>query len=236
MLLPEGWMPSAVAVDIDGTLTDDDRTLHPGIIKALRDIEDSGIPVILATGNVRPVAYALHRLLRLSGPMVCENGGVIWNPHDGFLKVMHDGNRARMAAEWLSKEIEGLDSRGIESNAWRESEWCLRVGEDDEEIRGKLANSQWKDMVVVRTGFAIHVNEPGLNKGEGLKLACRNLGIPISEVLAVGDAPNDIPMFEVAGCSIAVGGSYPETIAAATFSSKYRRAETIVKLAEEICN
>ena len=55
--LPEGWKPKAVAVDIDGTITDSNKKIHLGAIAALRRLEEAGIPVILATGNVRGRKY-----------------------------------------------------------------------------------------------------------------------------------------------------------------------------------
>ena len=78
--LPDGWRPKAIAVDIDGTITDYNKKLHLEAIEALRRLEDAGIPVILATGNVRAITYGLSRFIGASGPMVCENGGVVWHP------------------------------------------------------------------------------------------------------------------------------------------------------------
>lgn len=235
-LLPIGWRPKALAVDIDGTMTDGQKILHPGAIKALRSIEDAGLPIILATGNVRPIVYGLWRLLGLSGPMVCENGGVVWNPPSGELQVLAEGQRARAAAEWLADRIDGLDAEGIESNAWRQSEWCLRVREDADLIRAHLSASEWSDLIVVRTGFAIHLTEPGLDKAAGLRIACSMMGIDVGDVLAVGDAPNDIPMFEICGHSVAVGGAFEAAAQAADVLSTHPHGETLVALALELAN
>ena len=55
--LPDNWKPKVVAVDIDGTLTDEKKRINPNVIEALSRLEENGIPVILATGNVRAVSY-----------------------------------------------------------------------------------------------------------------------------------------------------------------------------------
>ena len=47
------------------------------------------------------------------------------------------------------------------------------------------------------TGFAIHLMEPQLSKGEGLKVILEKLGL-CRRYIVVGDAPNDLSMFEVA--------------------------------------
>ena len=39
--VPNGWRPKAVAVDIDGTITDYNKKLHLGAIQALRRLEDA---------------------------------------------------------------------------------------------------------------------------------------------------------------------------------------------------
>jgi Cof subfamily protein (haloacid dehalogenase superfamily) len=52
---------------------------------------------------------------------------------------------------------------------------------------------------------------PGVDKGAGLRRLCQHLGIPLANVLAVGDNFNDLPMFEAAGRSVAMGQS-PEAV------------------------
>ena len=231
--LPDGWIPKAIAVDIDGTLTDGDKVLHTGAIKALRRLEDAGIPVILCTGNVRAIVYGLWRFINLSGVMVCENGGVVWHP-DSEPLIRADGGEAKDAAKWLSTQIERLNAQGITTNAWRESEWCLKSDEDLSAICDKLSNSQWSHLSVVRTGFAIHLMEPWISKGEGLTIALEMMNISPSDVLAFGDAPNDISMFELVHHSIAVGGSFPALKQVASITSDLPHGATIEPVINEI--
>ena len=231
--LPEGWIPKAIAIDIDGTITDDSKVLHTGAIESLRRIEAAGIPVILCTGNVRAIVYGLWRFIKLSGVMVCENGGVIWHPNSEPL-LRADGNEAKNAAKWLSRKIEGLDEQGITTNAWRESEWCLKTDEDLDAIRDELSNSQWSHLSVVKTGFAIHLMEPWINKGEGLTVGLEMMNISPEDVLAIGDAPNDIPMFELVHHSIAVGGSFPSLQKVASITSDLPHGAAIEPVINEI--
>ena len=231
--LPEGWKPKAVAVDIDGTITDSNKKIHLGAIAALRRLEEAGIPVILASGNVRGITYGLWRFIGASGPMVCENGGVVWHPEWGDPIVRADGWRAKMAAEMVGKKL-GLDSQGITTNAWRESEWCLFPDEDLNAINEIISNSEYSDLSVIRTGFAIHLMEPHLSKGEGLAVALAKIGLDASEILAVGDAPNDISMFEYVGHTVAVGGSFEELAAIADVLSPFPHGETFQPLVDAI--
>ncbi|EQD49531.1 phosphoglycolate phosphatase, partial [mine drainage metagenome] len=44
-----------LVTDVDGTLTDRSRRLDPAAVAAIRAVEDRGLSVVLATGNVLPV-------------------------------------------------------------------------------------------------------------------------------------------------------------------------------------
>ena len=47
----------------------------------------------------------------------------------------------------------------------------------------------------------------GCSKGTGIQLVCRKLGIAREQTYAFGDSVNDLPMFEAAGHSIAMGNA-----------------------------
>lgn len=54
------------------------------------------------------------------------------------------------------------------------------------------------------------------DKGRALRYVAKKLEIPLDEVLAIGDNPNDMPMFAAAGVSVAMGNAPPEVRAVAT--------------------
>ena len=232
--LPEDWVPRVVVIDIDGTITDEKKHLSLPAVEALRRLEANGIPVVLATGNVRPVAYGLWRFLGLSAPMCCENGGVLWHPTWDDAVVRADGAEAHQAALWLAEQIDGLDPQGIATNRWRESEWCLFPYEDLEAVETAVSQSDWSHLSVVRTGFAIHLMEPQLSKGEGLRLLFERMGWSLDDALCVGDAPNDLSMFETLHWSVAVGGAFPAVQQAADVVSDRPHGDTFPPLVEAI--
>nr|MBO2478002.1 hypothetical protein [Bacillota bacterium] len=55
------------------------------------------------------------------------------------------------------------------------------------------------------------------SKGLGLRRLCRLLDIPLEQVVAIGDAPNDIDMLEAAGLGVAVANAHPDVLAAADY-------------------
>jgi phosphoglycolate phosphatase (TIGR01487 family) len=232
--LPVDWAPDVVVVDIDGTLTDENKRLSMVAVHALQRLEKHGIPVVLATGNVRAITYGLWRFLGLSGPICCENGGVLWHRSWNGHVLRASGEEARRAAVWLEGEIDGLDSQGIETNQWRESEWCLFPYEDLDAVNEAMARSEWKHLDVVRTGFAIHLMEPHISKGHGLTDLFQRMNWSPSQALCVGDAPNDLSMFEFARWAVAVGGAFEEVAKAADVVSPHMQGDTFPPLVDAI--
>lgn len=58
--------------------------------------------------------------------------------------------------------------------------------------------------------FNIEVMHMNGHKGNGLKSMARYFNIPLENTVAIGDERNDIPMFNVAGLSIAMGNAEEE--------------------------
>lgn len=58
--------------------------------------------------------------------------------------------------------------------------------------------------------FNLEVTHINGNKGYGLKIMARHFKIPLEDTVAIGDENNDIPMFNVAGLSIAMGNAEEE--------------------------
>lgn len=62
----------------------------------------------------------------------------------------------------------------------------------------------------------LEINPRGVNKGSALTALADRLGIPMSQVMAIGDQGNDLPMLACAGYAVAMGNSAPEVLAQAT--------------------
>lgn len=61
----------------------------------------------------------------------------------------------------------------------------------------------------------IEIMPEGVHKGRGVSDLAQTLGIPLSQVMTLGDEDNDIPMLRAAGWGVAVGNASPETKTAA---------------------
>ena len=74
------------------------------------------------------------------------------------------------------------------------------------------------DTEITQSGeYNIEVMPKGINKGLGVKEFAAHLGIPMCQVMALGDENNDIPMLRAAGCGVAVGNACAAAKAAARY-------------------
>jgi len=228
--LPDDLDIDMVVFDVDGTLLDF-RGFHPELIPLVRQLEELGIIVSLASGRTLPNITPIRQALGVSGFIVAENGGVVWDSSEGHeIRVLADGSRPKRAAQWLATQIDGFDVKGIESNRWRETEWCMYETGMEHQMRALLSKTEWSDLLVVSTGFAIHITCPGIDKEAGLRMALEQRGMEASRVLSCGDALNDIPMFEYCGYSVAVNSSLNEVVEAADYLTQSDGLEGTIEL------
>jgi Cof subfamily protein (haloacid dehalogenase superfamily) len=63
----------------------------------------------------------------------------------------------------------------------------------------------------------INVLAPGVSKGKALEALALHLSVSLDEVIAIGDGPNDVPLFTTAGLAIAMGNAPDELKAVADY-------------------
>ena len=71
-------MIKLIALDLDGTLTDDKKNITPHTLEALMQVQRQGVRIVLASGRppygMRPLARQLH-MEQYGGIILCYNGG-----------------------------------------------------------------------------------------------------------------------------------------------------------------
>lgn len=201
-----------LAVDIDGTLTDDERALDPRVVEPLREWA-ADAPVVVATGKAFPYPVALCDFLGIPTRVVAENGGVAYLDDDE--RVAFHGDR-EAAQRVLDRYVEAGHSHGWGqanlTNRWRETELAVSTDQPLEPLREFAAEA---GMRVFDTGYAYHVTSPDVDKGNALRSVADRLGVAPESFVAVGDSENDVGMFELAGDSFAVANADDAAKAAA---------------------
>ena len=207
----------ALVTDVDGTLTDAERRLDPRAMLAVRRLESRGVPVVLATGNVLPIALALHRSLGLSGPIVAENGGLLYRKVDGREVVTRLCARGPALAAYRRLRAAGLPVTPLFTDRWRESEVALEPTVALSRIRRELTGT---GVGVESTGYALHLMTDGHGKRPALDRALAPMGITLRDCLVSGDGDNDVAMLSAAGFGMSFANGSPRARSAADYVAR----------------
>jgi phosphoglycolate phosphatase (TIGR01487 family) len=212
----------AVVCDVDGTITDEMKHIQCRGIEALREAQGNGYHVMLASGNVLPIAYGLSAFIGLRGPVIAENGGMVSYKDEIF--QLQSGDLPERAYVHLQTAIPGI--KRLFTDNWRTTEVGLRRDQDLLQVHDVLKG--WA-LDIEATGFAIHIMERGHSKMNGVRKACELLGISTDDVVAFGDADNDVRMLSECGFGVAVGNASPAAKSAAKHVTQAVNAEGVAE-------
>ena len=201
----------AIAVDIDGTITDEKRQICISAIEALRKAEAKGIPTIIVTGNVVNYAYATEVLIGCSGGLVAENGGVVFKEgeNDNAVETLVERDFVTSAEEHLKDKLGSeFDKHASHDNMYRLTETVFYKTIDRKQLEDALKDFKYLDQLeIYDSGFALHITDKRVNKGTSLKYLCERNGINMENVMAIGDSQNDEDFLKQAGYKIAVANA-----------------------------
>ncbi len=210
----------AAFFDVDGVLKEYSpqeapKEFEKEAINGIILLKDNGIIIGYASGKC--VDY-LEGCAKISGIyddkdiFIGENGGVIkssgskrvYDKHmDKIMKARERLERNRIGKDLYLVRINGLYIPLREEE--KESSITLLFSPDierkykffREELKGYFDGLDGLDFVFGES--YVDINQKGCNKGYAIKKICEELGLNLSEVIAVGDGANDIPMLEIVG-------------------------------------
>ncbi len=188
----------ALACDYDGTLASDDR-IGEQTLAALERARGAGLRLILVTGRTFFELIRVCERLDLFEAVVAENGGVLYFPTTGVMRDQAPPPPPRLLAE--------LDRRGVPFQAGRVIVGTSRA--EEPHVREALA-ALGVGMEIVYNRSALMLLPPGVSKGAGVEQAIRALGLSFHDVFALGDAENDLELFEACGWTACPGNAVPE--------------------------
>ena len=220
-----------LAVDIDGTLTFRDRRLDTVAVEAIRRVEDAGISVVIATGNLFRYAEAASILIGTSGPLIAEDGGVVFDFSDEKMYVLGDRVDADRGLAALERVFGKLEL--TRSSPDRLTGVTIKRGLSLEDVR-RVIQRDGLPIVAVDSGLAIHLRKHEVNKGNALKKVSEITKVPLAEIAAIGDGSNDVEMLQLAGLSFAVANSVEEAKRASTRVTNSPHGRGVAEAVEEI--
>lgn len=210
------WFFKAVALDLDGTLTENGRLADSGIAAVRASRAD--LKMILVTGRTfDDLEGAYPGLWSEFDAVVTENGA-----------VLHARSDMRLLATPVNPAVHpALASRGITARAGRV---LLAIDGDDAAAAIEVIAELGLDHQVVHNRGAAMILPAGVTKGTGLLAALDELGLSPHNTIAAGDAENDLALLHAAEVGAAVADAVPSLAAQADLQLRSRGGAGIAEL------
>lgn len=109
-----------LALDVDGTLVNDDLVIRPAVAEAVRAARAQGVRVVLATGRSAGSAMLVAQQLEIAEPIICYQGGMVYDPV-ARRTVMH----MTMEPESTAEAVQMLIDDGIFVVAYVDERLCI---------------------------------------------------------------------------------------------------------------
>lgn len=249
----------AVFIDMDGTLLTASNNISHRNMEAIYGLINQGVQVFLATGRHYEVTAPYHKEIGLRTPMICLNGAAIHEAETGRALQMKIVQLNEERFHHLTTEnpcnvmihtANGLYCK--ETN--EEIDYWTKVGQIPPRYIGDLRQANYQDVLKysVRIGAprpelsAMFKNEaevinwddgfellaPNVSKWSAIKSLLNTFRISPSEVVAIGDGPNDIEMLRNVGTGVAMRNASEEVKAAADFVTGHHENDGLAEFIE----
>lgn len=252
-----------VAIDLDGTLLNDEGKILPNSIAVLKEISNQGIKVVLTTGrplvSVKPFLQELGLDNQEDQYVITFNGSIIENTQGTVIeqrtfdfqtfidfelwaaKINLYNQLETQTALYTTSSIIPIDGA---HESWKNKlpirvttlHDLIDVPENkrptmlkimavaDKEKLDKIQQSIPKSLIEKLSPIRsepeyLDFAAPNVDKGWALKKLSEHLKLLPDEVLALGNADNDIPMLEFAGVGVAMKESTPNLLNVANYQT-----------------
>jgi hypothetical protein len=195
----------ALACDYDGTLAEEGAIAAP-VRTALARLRAAGVRVILVTGRrLDDLERVCADARALFEAIVAENGGIYLRPPAGEPRPLGPSPPAALLARLRDRGVEPVAAGAVLVATTRAHEGEVKAALHDLGIERQ----------VIFNKAALMLLPPGIDKGSGLEVALRELGLAAREVVGIGDGENDGALLARAGLAVAVATAVPSLKAAA---------------------
>jgi hypothetical protein len=193
----------AIACDYDGTGASNGY-LAPEVAAALLAARQAGIVTLLVTGRVLDDLRVALVDFSAFDAVVAENGAVVWLPQSDRTIVLGAPPSDRFLGLLRAASVP------FQAGTVVVGTWETHVPELIRLIRETAA-----DLQLVFNRAAVMLLPSGINKAVGTQRALEELGRSPRNLIAFGDAENDLPLFALAELAVAARGAVAAVTAAA---------------------
>ncbi len=192
-----------IATDMDGTLTVDGK-FPAALGQALLDLKTAGFAVMIVTGRSAGWVSGLAHYLPIDGA-IAENGGLFFQKPDlpGMVLSNIPGlkdHRTQLAQVFRQLQAHFSHLRTTADNAYRSTDWTFdNPGFKPEDLDKMACLCEGMGFDFTYSTVQCHIKPPGQNKQKGLLTVLEQYlseHYELSQVLTIGDSPNDQDLFD----------------------------------------
>ena len=213
------------AVDIDGTITENGGgRIHLDALSSLRHMTNLGHNVIFVSGRSSVEGFLLSVFGGTTKIAVGENGGCITTAPSEHTLL---GNKQDCidAFNVIKSEFDNVKEKPVFP---RLTEVVLERTFDLNSAK-KFVLDKKLNVVLSDSQYAFHINSAGINKGMGFQKVMDMLNVSKDDVIAIGDSETDIPLFQIAKTSIALGNSSDEVKSQASIVTAAKSGDGVIE-------
>ncbi len=208
----------ALATDYDGTIAHD-GVVDEATIEALERLKQSGRRLVMVTGRELPDLERVCPRLDLFDRVVAENGALLYTPATKEQRPLGPPPPEPFVALLKAKGLEPLSVGRVIVATW----------EPNETVVLDAIRTLGLDLQIIFNKGAVMVLPNGINKASGLGAALEDLGLSAHNVVATGDAENDLAFMRTCGCAVAVGNALPAVRDAADVVTDAARGQGVIE-------
>lgn len=246
-------MIQLIAIDLDGTLLRNDKTLSEASKQAVQWASDQGVEVVICSGRplsgVRPIIEALG-LDQPNHHSIIFNGGAVID--NATQEIMSQTTLAPEAVEEIAQILLAHElpadavslTQGFQFDALAEwpstypertpyltfSQWTLppaapiykvvatTTAAHLDAVIAQLPQRLFEQYAVVRSQtYQLEIMPRTVSKGKALKTLAKQLGIPLRQVMTIGDEENDLSMLTMGSWAVVMANGNPAVKAVADY-------------------
>ena len=218
------------AVDIDGTITENGGgRIHLDALDALRRLTSMGHDVIFVTGRSSIEGYLLSVFGGTTKIAVGENGGCITLDSNDHI-LLGNIEDCRTALKVIKSSIDNVEEKQVFP---RMTEVVLERTFDLDAAR-KILSEKNIDVELSDSQYAFHINSSGINKGTGFSKIMEKYSVLRDDIIAIGDSATDVPLFQVAKTSIALGNASDLVKSEATMTVSAHAGDGVIEALDKL--
>jgi HAD superfamily hydrolase (TIGR01484 family) len=201
-----------IATDMDGTLTQAGR-FTAQLLQGLTDLAIAQVPVLIVTGRSAGWVQGLVNYLPITGA-IAENGGLFYSvssEEDHLLSHIENktDHRDRLAQTFAQLQAERSQLHESTDNCFRITDWTFDVqGLSSDDLHHLAQQCQAEGWSFTHSTVQCHIKPQGQDKAAALSQVLGQYfpHLDPTQVLTVGDSPNDESLFnpDQFPCSVGV--------------------------------